>query len=81
MAVLLKILDLLLLVVPMISNWWKEKKDEMHSAANAVRKQQDQKLKFTEAVLDRDSQELTKIAKGKLLITRELLKRVRNKEG
>lgn len=70
MAVFFKLLDLALLVVPVIVEWFKRRREAEETAANYVRRVQDEKLKTWEAM--DDGQELTRIARARLALAREL---------
>jgi hypothetical protein len=75
MMLLWKILDLLLLVVPMIQEYFKNRRAEGEKAADYVRRNQAEKLKTTELVLEEKGDELSRLSRSRLRITRELLKR------
>lgn len=70
-GLLLKLFDLLLLVAPVVVEWIKRRRAEEESAASYVRKVQDEKLKTWEA-MEESGEELTRIARARLQLAREL---------
>lgn len=70
-----KLLDLLLIVVPVIVEWFKKRRDEDESAAGFVRKQQAEKLKTYDA-MESGGNEITALAQTRNAVVADLLRRV-----
>lgn len=72
-----KILDLALIVLPVIIEWFKRRRQQGEKAADYVRRNQAEKLKTVELVLEEKGDELSRLSKSRLKITRELLRRAK----
>lgn len=75
-----KILDLLLILVPWLIELMRKRRPVGEKASDYVRKVQNEKLETTKLVLEQKGDELSRLSRSRLAITRELLARVR-KQG
>ena len=66
-----------MLIIPVIVEWIKKNREEGQTAADYVRKQQEDKLATYKAMLD-SGQKLTKLSRARMSLATELLKRVRD---
>ena len=76
--IIAKILNLLFLVIPLIVEWFKRERSEEEKAVEYVRRTQKEKLEVVEAILAQDGEKLTRLSRSRLLVTRELLRRVQH---
>jgi hypothetical protein len=74
----LKLLDLLILVFPVVIEWFKKRREKDESPKEYVKRVQAEKLKVYEELLKDDGQNITRMAKARILVVRALLARVRS---
>jgi len=72
-----RILDLLLLIVPVVIEWIEHKREEGQSAAEFVRRKQKETLKTYDAMA-KGGVELTRLSRTRIAVVSELLRRVRS---
>jgi hypothetical protein len=77
-GILSKILDLALILIPLVIEWFRKKRDDGEKASEYVRRRQKEKLKTYETILKGDGKEITRAARMRIDVARRVLARVRS---
>lgn len=75
--VIWKLIDFLVIIGPVLVELFKAQKKTLETAVDHVKEKQKDELKQIEAVLNQDSHTLSTMARTRLLVAGELIRRVR----
>ena len=77
---LLRILDIIILLIPVVIEFFKKERSEGQKTVEYVKEKQKEMVKTYEAILEEDSEKLTTARKMRLAVTSDILRKLREKD-